>query len=173
MTRAFLLFVALLAGCSPEVRDIALADIDLRDMNAVAKIRSQLDSQDSVAFANYVVRHHRAAASFCGQPLVGAGGKEPVTIGEAVDLSIERANAERLALLEAQKPKHPSQIAKEEWDNLIRTRDILLDSQTRVQMEYGKSAVRRPEWKSIETKMAEIDKKLVAMKPIVFGSENF
>lgn len=173
MARAFLLFVAFLSGCSPEVRDIALADVDLRDMNAISSIRAQLDPQDSIAFANYVVRHHRAAASFCGQPLIGVGGNEPATIGEAVDLSIERDKAERLAALEALKPKHPSQIAKDEWDTLIRTRDILMDSQSRLQMEFGENAKRRPEWTTVAAKMAEIDQKLVIMKPKVFGSESY
>ena len=82
MTRPILLFFALLAGCSPEVRDIGLVDVNLRDMNAVATIRCQLEPQDSIAFANYVVRHHSAAERFCGQPLIGVGGREPVTVGE-------------------------------------------------------------------------------------------
>lgn len=172
MTRSVLLFVLLLAGCMPEARDIALADVDLRDMEAIAQIRSQLAPQDSIAFANYIVRHHSKAANFCGQPLVGIGGKEPATIGEAVDLSIERDKAERLAMLEAKKPKHPRQLVKEEWDNLIFARDLLMDSQSRLRMEFGENATRRTDWKSLEAKMAQIDQKLVMMKPTVFGTES-
>lgn len=173
MTRPILLFFALLAGCSPEVRDIALVDVNLRDMNAVATIRSQLEPQDSIAFANYVVRHHSAAERFCGQPLIGVGGREPVTVGEAVDLSIQRDKAERLAVLEARKPKHPQQLAKEEWDNLIAARDIMMDSQSRLRMEHGDNAMRRSEWKSLKAKMMQIDQQLIAMKPTVFGSERY
>ena len=110
------------------------------------------------------------SANFCGQPLVGANGKAPVTIGDAVDLSIIRDAAERLALAEAQKPKHPRQLIKEEWDSLISARDILMDSQSRLRIEHGEKAARHAEWKSLEVKMAAIDRKLVEMKPAVFGN---
>ena len=170
MTRAILLLVGLIAGCAPQGREIALADVNLSNMETVGKIRAQLAPQEKVAFANYVVRHHVKSANFCGQPLVGANGKAPVTIGDAVDLSIIRDAAERLALAEAQKPKHPRQLIKEEWDSLISARDILMDSQSRLRIEHGEKAARHAEWKSLEVKMAAIDRKLVEMKPAVFGN---
>ena len=169
MNRSALLFAMLLASCMPEARDIALADVDLRDMDAVAQIRSRLEPHESVAFANYIVRHHRMAANFCGQPLVGISGQEPATIGEAVDLSILRDKAEREAALEASRPKHPRQIAKEEWDKLVTARDMFTQSQSRLRMEFGEKALRRSEWKSLEADIADIDQKLVALKPDVFG----
>lgn len=170
MNRAALLFIAALAGCSADPRNIALAEVDLRNMESVATIRSHLDPQDSIAFANYVVRHHSMSASFCGQPLVDQGGKAPETIGEAIDLAIIRDEADRRAALEAKKPKHHRQLLKEDWNNLISARDILVDSQSRLRMQYGEAATRRSEWTSLKTKMAQIDQKLIAMKPKVFGS---
>lgn len=172
MNKALLLFVALLAGCSSDARDMALAEVDLRDMVIVTEIRSRLSPQDGIAFANYIARHHSQAANFCGQPLIGIGGNEPATVGEAVDLSIERDKAERLALIEAQKPKHPRQVAKEEWDSLVIARDINVDSQSRLRMEFGDKAARSAQYKALEAKIAEIDGKLVAMKPRVFGLAN-
>lgn len=173
MTRMVLLFIGLLAGCSPQARDIALADVDLRNMQTVSAIRAQLAPREQIAFANFVVRHHISSANFCGQPLVGSGGQSPATVGEAVDLAMRRDAAEQQALVEASKPKHPRQRAKEEWDNLIIARDILLDSQSRLRMEHGDKALRRSDFLSLTTKMAEIDQKLVAVKPIVFGSGSY
>lgn len=170
MNRAIFLFAILLTGCTANLRDMALAEFDLRDMASVATIRSQLGPQDSIAFANFVARHHRKATNFCGQPLIDQGGKAPKTIGEAIDLAILRDEADRLAALEAQKPKHRQQVLKDEWDSLIFARDILLDSQSRLQMEYGGKATRRPQWSSLKTKIADIDQKLLAMKPKVFGA---
>ena len=169
MTRAVFSFVVLLAGCAPQARDITLADVDLRNMQMVGAIRARLEPEEGIAFANYVVRHHARSANFCGQPLVAGNGKEPITIGEAVDLSILRDAEERQALIEAQKLKRPGQLAKENWDRLISARDIMIDSQSRLRMEHGDKAVGHPEWKLLESKMSEIDQKLVAMKPAVFG----
>lgn len=170
MARAVLLFVCLLGGCAPAARDIALSDIDLGDMQTVRTIRNQLEPKDGIAFANYVIRHRAKSANYCGQPLLGADGKAPVTVGEAVDLAARRDAAERWALMDSQIPKSPRRLAKEKWDSLTRDRDMTIDAQTRLRMEYGDRAMRRPEWKPLEIKIAEIDRKLIAMKPTVFGS---
>lgn len=171
MTRMIFLFIGLLAGCAPQARDIALADVDLRDMQAVAAIRAQLQPQERAAFANFIVRHHISAANFCGHPLINASGRAPETIGEAVDLAMVRDAAEARALAEASQPKHPRQSAKEEWDNLITARDIMMDSQSRLRIEHGEKVVSRSEWITLTKKMAEIDRKLVAMKPVVYGTD--
>ncbi|MFN3619714.1 hypothetical protein [Sphingorhabdus sp.] len=172
MTRMIFLFIGLLAGCAPQARDIALTDVDLRDMEAVAAIRAQLLPHERAAFASFLVRHHISSANFCGQPLISTHGRAPETIGEAVDLAIDRDAAEAKALAEANKPKHPRHRAKEEWDNLITARDILMDSQSRLRIEHGEKALRRSEWKSLSTKMAEIDRKLVSMKEKVYGPDS-
>lgn len=172
MTRAIFLLIGLVAGCAPQGRDIPLADVDLRNMQTVTTIRAQLVPQERIAFANYVVRHHARSDNFCGDPLMSANGKPPATIGEAVDLSIVRDAAERQALIEANKPKHPNQLAKEEWDRLTSARDVLMDAQSRLSMEFGDKAERRPEWKSLSAEMTEINKKLVVMKPVIFGGSH-
>ena len=169
MARAFFLFVCLLGGCAPEARGIALSDVDLSDMHTVRTIRSQLAPKDGIAFANYVVRHHAKSASYCGQPLRNADGKAPETVGEAIDLAVQRNALERQVSIAPEPPKHPRTLAKENWDNLIRDRDFMLDSQARLRLEYGNAAKRRPEWKPLETRMAENDRKLMALKSAVFG----
>lgn len=171
MSRAILLFVVLLGGCAPGGRDIALSDINLSDMQTVRQIRDQLAPQDGIAFANYILRHHAKSASYCGKPLLDADGKEPATVGDAIDLAVRRDAMEQAALLASQAPKHPLQFAREEWDMLQRDRDIVIDTQTRLRSEFGDGASRHPEWASLEIRSAEIDRKLVAMQPTVFGAE--
>lgn len=170
MARAFFLFVGLLGGCAPEARSIALSDLDLSNMQTVRMIRSQLAPKDGIAFADYVVRHHANSASYCGQPLFDANGEAPETVGEAIDLAARRDAGERQVLNVTQTPKHPRTLAKEEWEGLIRDRDVMIDSQARLRLEFGKAAKRRPEWKLLEAKMAENDRKLFALKSTVFGS---
>ncbi|OWQ97057.1 hypothetical protein CDQ92_08210 [Sphingopyxis bauzanensis] len=140
-------------------------------MQTVRTIREQLAPQDGIAFANYVIRHHAKSASYCGKPLLDADGKAPATVGDAIDLAVRRDAMEQAALLASQAPKHPLQLAREEWDMLQRDRDIVIDTQTRLRSEFGDGASRRPEWASLVTRSAEIDRKLVAMKPTVFGAE--
>lgn len=170
MTRTFLLFVSLLGGCAPEARNIALSEIDLSDMQTVRTIRDQLGPQDGAAFVNYVVKHHVKSASYCGQPLLNTEGEAPDTVGEAIDLTARRDALERQVVVGMQAPFHPRELAKEQWDDLIRSRDLMIDAQARLRLEFGDGAKLRPEWRSLETRMAEIDRKLVAMKPTVFGS---
>ncbi len=170
MARAALLFVILLGGCAPAARDIALADLDLRDMQTVQAIRTQLGEQDARAFASFVVRHHVKSAGFCGQPLQDSRGKPPETVGEAIDLAVRRDALELQAKMAALAPKHPRELAQEAWDDLVRERDLGVDAQSRLRMEYGDAAVRRPEWARLEASLAEIDRKLAAMRPSLFGA---
>ena len=170
MVRAVLLFILMLGGCSPGARDIALSELNFRDMQQIQTIRQQLGPQDGRAFANYVLRHHVTSANYCGRPLMGADGKAPETVGEAIDLAMQRDALELQALLASAAPKHPSQLAREAWDNLIRDRDIKVDARAQLHDRFGEQASRRPEWASLEAQLAEIDRKLVAMKPQVFGS---
>lgn len=172
MARTIFLFVGLLAGCAPETRDIALADIDLKDMQTVQTIRADLQPQEGIAFANYVARHHIASAEFCGQPLLRSDGKAPTTIGEAIDLAMLRDAAEHRASMEAKRPKHPRKLAREEWDKLILERDIVIDAQTRLRAEFGVGIEQRRDWKSLESRMTAVNKRLVALKPSVFGSDS-
>lgn len=169
MTRTFLLLVGLLGGCAPAARDISLSDIDMSNMQTVRAIRDQLSPKDGVAFADYVVKHHAESANYCGEPLLDDDGEAPDTVGEAVDLTARRDAADRQVLVAARAPSHPREQAKEQWDNLIRNRDIIIDAQARLRLEYGNGAKRRPEWVPLETRMVEIDRKLVAMKSSVFG----
>lgn len=170
MARAALLFAVLLGGCAPSARDIALADLDLSDMQTVEAIRNQLSEQDGQAFASYIVRHHVKSANFCGQPLKRSDGKGPETVGEAIDLAMRRDALELGAQMAAWAPKHPRELARQQWDDLVRDRDIKIDAQTRLRMQYGDDAMHQPEWKALEASLAEIDRKLVSMKPRVFGS---
>lgn len=169
MARAIILLAALLSGCASGARDIKLSDVDLSNMTTVQNIRSRLTPNEGVAFANFVVRHRIGSAGFCGQPLLDTKGRAPATIGDAIDLALLRDAAERQATIEARRPKHPRQLAMEEWDRLVFARDVAIDAQSRIRTEYGEGAERRPEWKKLELRLTDINHKLVRMKPELFG----
>ena len=172
MSRAVLLFVAALLGCSPEVRGIELAELDLTDMETVRDIRSRLDDAERAAFASYVAKHHLRAAAFCGRPLIGTDGQGPKTVGEAIDLTIARDARDRRALVEASRPPHPREVARRSWDDLISERDGLIDAQSRLLEVHGQAGEGSPEWKALEARKLEVDRRLAELKPRVFGSDN-
>lgn len=169
MARFVFLFAALLVGCAPDAKKMALADIDLGNMQSVQAIRSQLGPHDGAAFASYVIRHHRLSVNFCGQPPINSDGKEPTTVGEAIDLAMLREAAERQASRDAKRPKHRRELAREQWTYLISQRDTAIDAQSRLRMQFGDEAELRPEWKSSEIRMNAINQKLRTIKSAAFG----
>lgn len=171
MTRSAALIAGLivLMGCASDARSVKLSDVDLSDMRTVQQVRAQLGAEEGVAFANYVVKHHIASANFCGRLLIGSDGKPPETIGEAIDLALAREAEVRRALEMANEPKHPREVAHQRWDKLISEREYLVHAQVVMRGKHGAAAERQSEWSSIETRMADVDRRLVEMKPRVFG----
>jgi hypothetical protein len=169
VSRAVLLVVAALLGCSPEVREIELAELDLTDMETVQTIRARLGEAEGAVFASYVAKHYVRSAAFCGRPLVTSEGQPPATVGEAIDLTIARDAQDRRALEEASGPRHPREIAKQEWDELISERDAVIDAQSRLLEVSGPGAQHSTEWKALQASKLELDRRLAEMKPRVFG----
>jgi hypothetical protein len=169
VSRGVLLLVAALLGCSPEVKDIELKELDLTDMETVQDIRARLDKAEGAAFANYVAKHYVRSAAFCGRPLVTPDGQPPATVGEAIDLTKARDAQDRQALEEAARPRHPREVAKQEWDELISERDTIIDAQSRLLEVSGRGAQRSTEWKALEASKLELDRRLAEMKPRVYG----
>jgi len=102
--------------------------------------------------------------------LLASDGKPPTTVGEAIDLTLTRDAEDRRKLEEAIEPRHPREMAKEAWDDLISERDGLIDAQSRLLEVHGPAAEGSREWKALETRKLGIDKRLVEMKPLVFGA---
>ena len=172
MVRAFapLVCLSLLLGCASDAKSIKLDDVDLSDMGIVQGIRAQLSVEDGATFANYVVKHSVSSQNFCGRPLIGASGKPPETVGQAIDLTLVRDAEERKALIDARKPKTSWELKQAKWDDLIFERDMLIDAQTMLRTKHGPAAEGLLEWKSIEVRKADIDRRLSRMKSDVFGS---
>ncbi|WP_211214996.1 hypothetical protein [Novosphingopyxis baekryungensis] len=103
--------------------------------------------------------------------MTGLDGRQPETVGEAIDLAKARELEERAAAEIQSRPKHPLELAQIEWDELIAERDILIDEQTLLRAEHGPAAERSIEWTSIQTKMTEIEDRLLAIKPKLYGLE--
>lgn len=172
MTRvvAVIAGLILLMGCAPDPRSVELSDVDLSDMRTVQAVRAQLSAEDGAAFATYLVKHHIASANFCGRSLAGPDGKPPETIGEAIDFALAREIEDRRALAMASKPLHPRELAQQHWDTLVSERDFLIDAQSLLHAQHGTAAERLSEWSSIESRRADVDRRLLELKPTVFGS---
>jgi hypothetical protein len=173
MSRAIPLIasMSLLLGCAPGVKDAKLEDVDLSDMKALQAIRAQLNAEDGAAFASYVVRHSVASASFCGRPLAGPDGKPPRTVGEAIDLALDRDAADRRALALEGQSEYSRPRAQEQWDDLISERDMLINAQSVLRADHGAFAERRSEWKALEARIAHINDHLSELEPLIYGPD--
>lgn len=169
MSRSFILFFMLLACCSSDVSGIMLADVDLRDMETVQEISARLPPAQRAIFANYVVVHNAASVGFCGRALVRSDGTPPETIGEAIELSRIRDAELRRAIQERPARMEPRELALKKWDDLIVEKDMLIDAQSILLAQHGAEAMRLADWKSLEERMVKIDRRLLEMKPEVFG----
>lgn len=166
MTRAVFLIatLSLLLGCAPDPRSVQLADVDLSDMSTVQGIRSQLTAFEGAAFANYLVKHRSASAHFCGHKLVGPEGNPPVTVGEAINFTLAKDAEDRRALEIATRLKPFWELEQQRRD-LTDRRDMLVDVQSRLRAEHGAAAERFKQWRSIDASLAEVNRRLVELKP--------
>jgi hypothetical protein len=129
-----------------------------------------LNAEDAAAFSNFLAKHLIASAAFCGRPLTSASGQPPRTLGEAIDLARVRDAEERRVRELASRPKHPRELARQQWDGLISERDLVIDAQSRLTAEHGPAAKRLAEWSALESRLTHLDERLFKMKPSVFGT---
>ena len=81
----------LLSACNgDEVRMAALDAYDLSDMAVVNRLAIDLTAEEAGALKTYAIHHIATSAAFCGDVLVDETGREPATIGEAIDFTIKR-----------------------------------------------------------------------------------
>ena len=166
---AWLSIICLLGGCGSDPRGTKLANVDLGDPETIQRIRIHLSANDRGAFNDYVFRHYAASRTFCGRALIRPDGKSPETIGEAIDLTLARDAEERQARNEASRPSHPRELAKKQWDDLTSERDMLIDAQSSLREKHGSSAERLSEWASTNARLTDLNRRLIALKPQVFG----
>ena len=161
----------LLSPCAQDVRALKLDQVNLDDPVAVQEIRDRAADKDRGAFNSYVHQHHTASKKFCGRSLRRLDGNLPSALGEAIELTLAR-DAEHLAALEAsKKPMSAVEVAAQRWGDLISDRDALFDAHGFLREEHGPSAERLPEWQSTSQRLADIDSRLIELKPQVFGSD--
>jgi hypothetical protein len=103
-----------LSACGQDARSVRLGDVDLTKSATVRDVRERLSPADRPAFAIYVTRHLVYGAGFCGQRLTDTEGREPATVGEAIDQTRARevviaaaARQERRTLTPAEQASAP------------------------------------------------------------------
>ena len=161
----------MLSGCAPDVRSTELSRIDLTDMKTLQEIRSRLSPEEGAALASYAIRHSASSHSFCGEALLGSNGKPPETVGEAIELALVRDAAERRQAVEAARPKTPLDNARDRWETLISERDMVIDAQSMLRAKHGLRAESLHEWKALGARLADVDERLVKLKPQLSGSK--
>lgn len=161
----FFLPVPLLAACFGEdARDRSLAGLDLSNMELVRELGRGLSSADRAMFSTYVAIHAPSSPTFCGERLVGRDGREPLTVGEAIDMTQVRDFEIRLARAKEAKPLTPAQVARRQEVFTVDQRGTLSDRQTLLFAKYGPAARSMPEWAALERRKAEYDRQLAAMR---------
>lgn len=163
--RSSILPMMLLAACSPDVRSLALAEVNLADMDVVQEIRSNLPPEDRSAFGTYVIRHAVTSPSFCGEVLVDRHGRQPQTIGEAIALTVMREEEERQERLAAKRPLTAAETVRREREFLIFQKEALIGRRTYLDSMHGPAAQQLSEWAEIEVKLADYDARLAALQP--------
>lgn len=165
MFRTMVVLIGLsLAGCVSDVRDTMLSEVDLTNSRTLSQVAQELTPTERALLGTYVVRHLASSASFCGQPLTGADGKEPATIGQAIALTQARDAAEKKALAQLRAPRTGGSSAKERWAYLISDRDRIISRQSVLRLQFGASALQRADWKESEKEIAALDRELKALK---------
>ena len=85
------------AGCSPDVRERPLVEVDLANSRAVAAIGRHLGVRERTAFTTYALVHWPGSKFYCGSPL-RLSASPPRTVGEAIESTLrfeERLAARR------------------------------------------------------------------------------
>lgn len=172
MPRNLLMLALLLSACASDVRSTRLADVDLTDMAAVQELGQRLEPGERAAFTTFVVKHVATSAAFCGRKLVGPDGREPGTIGEAIELTLAREADERRAILEYEASRGPLQPVFDRWNELIAERDLIIDRQALLTAQHGPAASRLPEWDVLQARLAENGSKLTEIRPIIARKGN-
>ncbi len=155
----FTLGITLSSSCANDVKSIRLANVDLSDSSVVHKLGQGLRGAERAALSTYVFRHRVQSAGFCGKKLVDHEGGGPTTIGEAIDLTIARQDAD--ARREAQKP-----VWAQRWEELTRERDRLIDRQGFLLAEHGSAARQTLDWETLEASLTENGRALTNLRRV-------
>lgn len=153
-----------LASCGQDVRDTPLAGLDLNDRALVASLRERLAPDDRAPFATYALLHWPGSRLYCGSPPNDGAGREPETIGEAIEVTLAREEELEKARAAAVEPQtdfdHQRALetrAIDRVEELVLKRDMLA---TRL----GPDASKSPEWKRLKRMLDEATEDLAALR---------
>lgn len=161
----FFLPVLLLTAClGDSVRERSLAGLDLSNMALVQELGRGLSAADRATFSTYVAVHAPSSRTFCGERLFGRDGREPQTVGEAIDMTNLREFEIRLAREEQAKPMTPAQQARFEIRFNDDQRGRASDQQTLLFAKYGPAALKTAEWAALERRKAAYAQQVAALR---------
>lgn len=153
-------------ACSENLREHELSQYDFADMAVVSAVSAQLEKQDRAIFRTYAVKHLTSSAKFCGEKLVSVEGREPVTIGEAIDLTLAR-EARDAELRASQDLRNFSPAAQRyiRIEELTEARDDVINEREIYRMMEGDPSdiEQHNQWREFERQIAEINAQLATL----------
>ena len=158
-----LLSTLLLAACGDDVRDRRLTEVDLSNMEFVHQLARDLGPTDRAALITYAAIHDPGSTHFCGERLADTRGEEPKTIGEAIDLTLERAALTR-ARARTQTSETPAELIGKRLEDVVFERDMVSDRESFLLADHGLAAKQLPEWRSLESKKANLNRTFISLQ---------
>jgi hypothetical protein len=143
-----------LSACGQDARSVRLGDVDLTKSATVRDVRERLSPADRPAFAIYVTRHLVYGAGFCGQRLTDTEGREPATVGEAIDQTRAREVVIAAAARQERRTLTPAEQTRSTRQALIERNDQLISRQALLSATKGPAAERSAEWQTITDELS-------------------
>ncbi len=157
---------AALSACGDDLREHRLAQYDFADMSVVSSVSAQLDKQERGIFRTYAIQHLASSAKFCGEKLVSVDGREPVTIGDAIDFTVAREKRDA-ELRAAQDINNYSPAAQRyiRIEELTEARDEVIHLREIYRMVEGDppDIEQHKQWQEFERQISEIEAKLAEL----------
>lgn len=141
-----------------------LSAYDLSDRDVVNAVLSELAPQQRGPFLTFTIHHLASSKAFCGDVLVDKSGREPITIGEAIRMTVAR-EAERNRQPEIVDPAtlSPVVLYRMRLNELLEEREMLVDRREMLLM-IGDAVDRPARIDDLETQIAALAEAIAALR---------
>lgn len=146
-----------------DVRQLRLDAINLADMAVVKDITAQLMETERAPFNTYALLHATTSPLYCGEPLINADGHLPETVGEAIQLTLERDERDRAEKLAYSKPLTTVQQEERRRKALRFSVEDVEAEQMWLAQKQGAEVRQSEEWARLEQRKTELREQIAAL----------
>lgn len=154
-----------LTACAADVREEPLATFDLSQPAVIEAVLARLPAESRGAFATYTIHHLASSSAFCGDVLIDERGQEPVTVGEAIRLTIAR-EAELAEEPEVIDPATLNPVDRHRYElaQAVEAHGYLIDERENALMIEGEGARGEEAFIQMEEEIATSTKRIAAIR---------